>query len=80
VLCLDLSATGCRVAGTGSAPVERDVLQVAADTSEVRVLVDARVVWASNASFGGWHAGIEFLPHDAGERARLIAWRDSAGP
>lgn len=78
VLCLDLSTTGCRVAGTGQPPARGDPLRVAAETNEVRVAVDARLVWTERAAFGGWHAGIQFLPHDAAERACLVAWRDSA--
>lgn len=78
VLCLDLSTTGCRVTGTGSAPSDGDVVQVAASTPDVRVLVDARVVHVARVAFGGWQAGIEFLPHTAAERVDLATWRDSA--
>jgi hypothetical protein len=78
VLCLDLSTTGCRVTGTGPPPTGGDALRVAASTPDVRVLVDARIVHIARVAFGGWQAGIEFLPHDSAERAGLIEWRDSA--
>jgi hypothetical protein len=78
VLCLDLSAMGCRVAGTGPELVRGDLVQVAGGTSALTVCVDARVVRCAPVAFGGWQAGLEFLPHTADDRASLVAWRDSA--
>ena len=78
VLCLDLSTIGCRVAGTGPEPARGDLVQVAGGTSALTVCVDARVVRCESVAFGGWHAGLEFLPHTAADRASLVAWRDSA--
>jgi hypothetical protein len=78
VLCLDLSAMGCRVAGTGPELACGDLVQVAGGTSSMTVCVDARVVRCASVAFGGWHAGLEFLPHTAADRASLVAWRDSA--
>jgi hypothetical protein len=78
VLCLDLSAMGCRVAGTGPELARGDLVQVAGGTSALTVRVDARVVRCASVAFGGWHAGLEFLPHTAADRALLVAWRDSA--
>jgi hypothetical protein len=78
VLCLDLSAMGCRVAGTGPELASGDLVQVAGGTSALTVCVDARVVRCASVAFGGWHAGLEFLPHTDDDRASLVAWRDSA--
>jgi hypothetical protein len=78
VLCLDLSAMGCRVAGTGPELARGDLVQVAGGTSALTVCVDARVVRCASVAFGGWHAGLEFLPHTDDDRASLLAWRDSA--
>jgi hypothetical protein len=78
VLCLDLSAMGCRVAGTGPELAGGDLVQVAGGTSALTVRVDARVVRCTSVAFGGWHAGLEFLPHTDDDRASLAAWRDSA--
>jgi hypothetical protein len=77
VLCLDLSTMGCRVAGTGLELARGDLVQVAGGTSALRVCVDARVVRSASVAFGGWHAGLEFLPHTAADRASLLEWRDS---
>ena len=41
------------------------------------ICVDARVVRCAPVAFGGWQAGLEFLPRTAAERDALIAWRDS---
>ncbi len=76
-LCLDLSALGCRVAGTGPELTRGDDLQVAVGTSVVDICVDARVVRCAPVAFGGWQAGLEFLPRTTAERDALIAWRDS---
>lgn len=78
VLCLDLSAMGCRVAGTGATLASGDLVQVAGGTSALSVCVDARIVRCEPVAFGGWHAGLEFLPHTPAERASLVTWRDSA--
>jgi PilZ domain len=78
VTCLDLSTTGCRVAGTGEPPSDGDILQVTASGSELAVCVDARIVHVVSKAFGGWQAGVEFLPHTAADRSALVAWRDSA--
>ena len=78
VTCLDLSTTGCRVAGTGGPPSDGDIVQVAASGSDTPVCVDARIVHVVPKAFGGWQAGVEFLPHTAADRAALVAWRDSA--
>jgi PilZ domain len=78
VTCLDLSTTGCRVTGSGPQPARGDVYHLAAETPTFAVRIDAQVVHVAPGSFGGWHAGIEFLPHSADERAMLVAWRDSA--
>jgi hypothetical protein len=77
VLCLDVSAMGCRVAGTGPNLAPGDLVQVAEETSVPTICVDARVVRCASVAFGGWHAGLEFLPHTAADRASLVAWRDS---
>jgi hypothetical protein len=77
VSCLDLSALGCRVAGVGTPPCGADPIQVEADGAGIVACVDARVVHAAPHAFGGWLAGVEFLPQDAADRAALIAWRDS---
>jgi hypothetical protein len=77
VLCLDLSPLGCRVAGTGSELARGDLVQVAAGTSALAICVDARVVRCVPVAFGGWNAGLEFLPRTAADRASLVAWRDS---
>ncbi len=76
-LCLDLSPLGCRVAGTGPELTRGDDLQVAVATSTLEICVDARVVRCAPVAFGGWQAGLEFLPRTAAERDSLIAWRDS---
>ena len=76
-LCLDLSPLGCRVAGTGPELTAGDDLQVAAATAAADICVDARVVRCAPVAFGGWQAGLEFLPRTAAERDALIAWRDS---
>ena len=73
-ICLDLSTTGCRVAGAGSIPEVGALVSVVA----APVRVDARVVQVVTAAFGGWHAGLEFLPRSSEERADLVAWRDRA--
>ena len=78
VVCLDLSTTGCRVAGSGNMPADGDVVRVDASTSAVAVRVDARVVHVVSAAFGSWHAGLEFLPHTDAQRADLVVWRDSS--
>jgi hypothetical protein len=78
VTCLDLSTTGCRVAGTGDRPSDGDIVQVAASGSALTVCVDARIVHVVPKAFGGWQAGVEFLPHTAADRSALVAWRDSA--
>jgi hypothetical protein len=78
VTCLDLSTTGCRVAGTGEPPSDGDIVQVAASGSGSPVSVDARIVHVVPKAFGGWQAGVEFLPHTAADRSALVAWRDSA--
>jgi PilZ domain len=77
VICLDLSTTGCRVAGAGPSPSDGDVFQLVATASVTSIRVDARVVHVAAVAFGGWHAGVEFLPHTPDERAMLVAWRDS---
>jgi PilZ domain len=77
VICLDLSPLGCRVAGTGPEVTGDDVIQVAAETSARAICVDARVVRCTPVAFGGWHAGLEFLPRTDADRASLAAWRDS---
>lgn len=76
-LCLDLSPLGCRIAGTGPELTAGDDLQVAVRTPALDICVDARVVRCSAVAFGGWQAGLEFLPRTAAERNALIAWRDS---
>jgi hypothetical protein len=76
-LCLDLSPLGCRVAGTGAELTRGDDLQVAVVTSAFEICVDARVVRCAPVAFGGWQAGLGFLPRTAAERDLLIAWRDS---
>jgi hypothetical protein len=78
VSCHDVSATGCGVAGLGPKPSEGDIVQVGVTTPTLTARVDARVVRVSTAAFGGWHAGLEFLPHTASDHASLIAWRDSS--
>jgi hypothetical protein len=78
VTCLDLSTTGCRVAGTGGPPSDGDIVQVTTSGSALTVSVDARIVHVVAKAFGGWQAGVEFLPHTAADRAALVAWRDSA--
>jgi hypothetical protein len=81
VTCLDLSTTGCRVGGSGAQPARGDVFLVAAETAMVAVRIDAHVVHVVPVAFGGWQAGLEFLPHTPDERGMLVAWRDSAvGP
>jgi hypothetical protein len=81
VNCLDLSTTGCRIGGSGAQPARGDVFLVAAETAMVAVRIDAHVVHIVPVAFGGWQAGLEFLPHTPEERAMLLAWRDSAtGP
>jgi hypothetical protein len=77
VSCLDLSALGCRIAGAGRPPSGADPLQVEADRPGIVACIDARVVHATPHAFGGWLAGIEFLPQDTADRAALIAWRDT---
>jgi hypothetical protein len=80
-ICLDLSPLGCRVAGTGPDLTRGDDLQVAVATSLLdsllEICVDARVVRCAPVAFGGWQAGLEFLPRTAADRDALIAWRDS---
>ena len=81
VTCMDLSTTGCRVGGSGAPPSRGDVFLVAAETPLLAVRIDAHVVHIVPGAFGGWLAGLEFLPHTPDERAMLVAWRDSAaGP
>jgi hypothetical protein len=58
VTCLDLSTTGCRVAGTGRPPGDGDVLQVSATVSGRTLCVDARIVHVVSKAFGGWQAGV----------------------
>jgi hypothetical protein len=53
-------------------------MQVGVITPKLTACVDARVVRVSAAAFGGWHAGLEFLPPTAVDRATLVAWRDSS--
>jgi hypothetical protein len=77
VNCLDLSALGCRIAGAGTPPSGADPIQLEADRIGIVACVDARVVHTAPHPFGGWLAGIEFLPQDAADRAALIAWRDT---
>jgi PilZ domain len=77
VLCLDVSTLGCRVTGTGTRPNPGDLLQVESQSSTLTFCVDARVVRCAPVAFGGWQAGLEFLPHSASDRAALVAWRDS---
>ena len=76
-ICLDLSPLGCRIAGTGPELTAGDDLQVAVATPALDICVDARVVRCAPVAFGGWQAGLEFLPRTAGERDSLLAWRDS---
>jgi hypothetical protein len=78
VNCLDLSTTGCRVGGSGAQPARGDLFLVAAETSLRDVRIDAQVVHIVAAAFGGWQAGLAFLPHTPDERAMLLAWRDDA--
>jgi hypothetical protein len=78
VNCLDLSTTGCRVGGSGAPPVTGDLFVVVAESSTLAVRIDARVIHIVPAAFGGWQAGLEFLPHTPDERAMLVEWRDSA--
>ena len=78
VNCLDLSTTGCRVAGSGAQPARGDVFLLAAETVMLAVRIDAHVVHTMPGAFGGWQAGLEFLPHTPDERAMLVAWRDSS--
>jgi hypothetical protein len=76
-ICLDVSSLGCRVAGTGPELMQGDDLQVAVGTGGLEICVDARVVRCAAVAFGGWQAGLEFLPRTDAERATLIAFRDS---
>lgn len=76
VVCLDLSTTGCGVAGSGPPPSDGDVVQVSANTPTFAVCVDARIIHVANVAFGGWQAGLEFLPRTTDEVANLVAWRD----
>jgi hypothetical protein len=77
VLCLDLSTLGCRVTGTGAMLVPGDDVQVTGfGGSSARI--DARIVRCDSSRFGGWFAGLEFLPHTAEDRSALVHWRDVA--
>ncbi len=78
VNCLDLSTTGCRVAGSGAQPARGDVFLLAADTPFLTIRIDAHIVHVVPVAFGGWQAGLEFLPHTPVERAMLVTWRDTA--
>jgi hypothetical protein len=76
VVCLDLSTSGCGVAGSGPPPSDGDVVRVSADTPTLAVCVDARIIHVATVAFGGWQAGLEFRPHTTDEVANLVAWRD----
>ena len=76
VVCVDLSTTGCGVAGSGPRPSDGDVVLVSTHTPTVAVCVDARIVHVAAVAFGGWQAGLEFLPRTTDEVANLVAWRD----
>ncbi|MEO9174371.1 MAG: PilZ domain-containing protein [Gaiellales bacterium] len=77
VLCLDMSTLGCRVTGTGPMFAAGDTVQVTGFAAS-SAAVDARLVRCDNSRFGGWLAGLEFLPHTPDDRALLVAWRDQA--
>lgn len=76
-LCLDLSPLGCRISGAGQPPLAEEVVHLANPRARAAV-IDARVVRCDATAFGGWDAGLEFLPRTAADREALMAWRDLA--
>jgi hypothetical protein len=72
--CLDISSTGCRIAGTGGPPEVGDLILIT--SSALPQALDARIVRSIVAAFGSWEAGVAFLPHDASDIAAIVSWRD----
>ena len=81
VVCLDFSASGCRVSWPGQAPAKGDALRLALDDvnwGEGREpdWLDVKVARVDRLPFKGNHVGIEFELIDDLDRRVVRAWRD----
>ena len=81
LVCLDVSATGCRASCPGRAPYPGDVVKVSWtkgdwETGKQPEWVPARVMRTETLPFRGAHVGFRFDPNDETDAARIRAWRD----
>jgi hypothetical protein len=78
MICLDISASGCRASGVGRAPREGDLIRLTLQHpfEDARDVL-ARVMRAQRLSFGRYELGFRFEADAGSERAWLAAWRDA---
>jgi hypothetical protein len=74
-ICIDVSATGCRVLGTGRQLLADDVVQLSFPP-HVLVPLQARVVRVERLDGSRWEAGLRFEPLSSRERGRIGDWQE----
>jgi hypothetical protein len=78
LVCLDVSAGGCRMTGVGRGPRDGDLVRLGlTHPHEGSRAVLARVVRVNPLTFGRYELGLRFETDTADERSWLAHWRDA---
>jgi PilZ domain len=78
VVCLDLSASGCRVSGVGRRPKPGDLVRLAlVHPWEDERWVLSRVMRVTPLAFGRFEVGFQFEADSPVDRGWLTGWRDA---
>jgi hypothetical protein len=78
LVCLDISASGCRVSGVGRSPEAGDIVRLCCiHPFEDERWIQARVMRVSQLPFRRFEVGFRFDVADAADRVWLAAWRDA---
>jgi hypothetical protein len=82
LVCIDISATGCRATAPGRCPAPGDLVRVAWVRGDEWARVEpewvhARVIRSETRPFGGGRVGFRFELDDEQEAERVRMWRDA---
>ena len=80
LVAVDVSASGCRLSGTGSPPPAGAVvrLDISATTYGEAQWLSAEVMRVETAAFGRYLLGLRFVLESSDDYSRVLAWRDAS--
>jgi hypothetical protein len=80
LIALDVSASGCRLSGSGVAPPAGAVvrLDISGTTYGEAQCLSAEVMRVESSAFGRYLLGLRFLLESPDDYARVLGWRDAS--